>query len=96
MPGCKRRINIFENSALEHSNLDLAFWLAIMWNSVSKNRCSGHKLAELLGCEYWKIRFAIKSVNSVKSQLRKQGAFYRSNKFLEVIRGFMSECCSEH
>ena len=88
---CKKRFDVFEGSMIEFSRLELHAWLSIMFNSVSRERISGHQLADLLGCEYSRIRYAIKAVDRVKSQLVKQSSWYRSSKFLALIRGCMVE-----
>lgn len=88
-PDCGQRIDVYEGSILETSRVKLSHLFTIIWNAVSncKKRCSGHVLADILACDYHKIRHAIKAVDQVKSQLRKQGVGFRSNKFDTIVRG---------
>jgi len=88
-PDCNIRINVFAGSLLETSNLSLAIWLTIIWNATcsSKKRCSGHVLASMFGCSYYKISSAIKAAAAVKCRLRKGGQRRYSNWFEAVARG---------
>lgn len=88
-PDCSNRMTVFAGSVIEHSDLNLATWFAIIWNAVSKKPCSGHHLASALGCSYYDVRDAIKSVDAVKTYLRKHSYGYRRNKFLAIVRGCM-------
>lgn len=88
-PECARRVNVFEGTLVETSKIELWQLLAIIWNatSSSKQRCSGHVLANHLARSYYRISHAIKAVDELKRQLRKQGQRRYSNWFEAVVRG---------